>query len=299
MKILLVGFQGYIGSGLFKYLNVDHEVIGWGKSDDILTISREYLLQNKIDVIINTATVMDRVGSTFLIDSLTYEVNIRGMESLVTQLKDTNIKLIYISTKDVYGNVFNKKNVVEADNHYKIPYFVDDDHLFNPQTSYGKSKLIGEYIAECHANHIIIRLSSCYTDFDHYRGHWVPNLMKSLLENSNIKLTNQGKQVRDLLHVIDLGRLINIILESDKKGLKINAGGGKKNIWSLLQFVKIMDSESNISSIPGDDYGFVFSNNLVAKELKWEPKILFQERLPIIKKNLVEGVSAIKPTNEK
>ena len=247
MKILIVGYQGYIGSGLYKYLSREHEVFGWGRSDNILNINHELLLKNNIDVVINCATVMDRIASTFNIDSLTYDVNIRGMKSLVTQLKDEDIKLIYISTKDVYGNIFNESNVTEFSTYYRLPYFVDDFHPFSPKTAYGKSKLIGEYMAECHSNHIIIRLSSCYTDYDHYRGHWVPNLMKSLISGSNIKITNKGKQVRDLLHLNDLGRLINLIFKSNKKGIKINVGGGKKNIFSILQFLELIDSNSKIS----------------------------------------------------
>ena len=39
MKILIVGYQGYIGSGLYKYLSREHDVIGWGKSDNILSIN--------------------------------------------------------------------------------------------------------------------------------------------------------------------------------------------------------------------------------------------------------------------
>ena len=293
MKILIVGYQGYVGSGLYKYLSREHEVIGWGKSDNILSINNEMLIKGNIDVVINCATVMDRIESTFSTDSLTYKVNIAGMENLVTQLKATKIKLIYISTKDVYGNLFNKSNVVETDKYYRLSYFVDDNHPFYPQTAYGKSKLIGEYIAECHLNHIIIRLSSCYTDFDHYRGHWVPNLIKSLILGSNIKLTNKGKQVRDLLHVNDLGRLIEIICKSTKKGVKINVGGGKDNILSILQFIDLLVSNSKISFLPGKDYGFVFSNLGAKKEFNWKPEILFQERLPIIKKNLAKGISAI------
>ena len=50
---------------------------------------------------------MDRVNSVYTINSLTYEVNINGIKNLVTLLKGTEIKLIYISTKDVYGNIFN------------------------------------------------------------------------------------------------------------------------------------------------------------------------------------------------
>ena len=72
MKILIVGYQGYIGSGLYKYLSREHDVIGWGKSDNILSINNELLIKENIDVVINCATVMDRVESTFITDSLTY-----------------------------------------------------------------------------------------------------------------------------------------------------------------------------------------------------------------------------------
>ena len=109
---------------------------------------------------------------------------------------------------------------------------------------------------------------------------------------SNIELTNKGKQVRDLLHVNDLGRLIDIVIKSTKKGIKINAGGGGKNILSILQFIEQIDSNSNIAFLPGDDYGFVFSNKASKKEFNWKPKIIFHERLPVIKDNLAKGIFA-------
>ena len=115
MRILLVGYEGYVGSGLYQYLSSKHEVIGWGKSENILSINKKYLIEKNIDTVINCAAVMDRVESTFSIDSLTYDVNIDGMKNLVTQLKDTDIKLIYISTKDIYGKIFHKTNVIEND----------------------------------------------------------------------------------------------------------------------------------------------------------------------------------------
>ena len=124
MKILIVGYQGYIGSGLYKYLSREHDVIGWGKSDNILSINNELLIKKKIDVVINCATVMDRVESTFITDSLTYKVNISGMKNLVTQLKNTKVTLIYISTKDEYGNLFNQSNVVETDKYFMLPYIM-------------------------------------------------------------------------------------------------------------------------------------------------------------------------------
>ena len=51
MKILLVGYQGYIGSGLFEYLKRFHEVLGWGKGDNILKINNKFLYRRiKINI---------------------------------------------------------------------------------------------------------------------------------------------------------------------------------------------------------------------------------------------------------
>jgi len=293
MRILIIGYRGYVGAGLYKYLSKDYKLFGWGRNDDILNINNKFLIKNDIDVIINCATVMSRTESAFSIDSSTYNVNIAGMENLINQIKDTDIKLIYISTKDIYGKIFHKTNVIENDKYYKLPYFVDDDHPVNPQTAYAKSKLIGEYLTECHNNYCIIRLSSCYTDFDHYRGHWVPNLIKSLISNTEIKLTNKGKQVRDLLHVNDLGSIVDLIIKNNKTKIKFGLGGGKKNIYSILDFIKLINSNSQFSYLDGDDFGFIFSNKTVKKEFNWEPKILFEDRLPIIIDNLSKGINAI------
>ena len=292
MKILLIGYQGYVGSGLFKYLSIDHEVVGWGRKDDILNITNQYILKNNFDIIINCATVMDRTSENFHPESLTYEVNVRGMESLVKNMKDTGIKFIFISTKDVYGNTFTKSDIVEKELYYKLPFYVSDSHTFSPKSAYGKSKLIGEYIAEGYSDYTIIRLSSCYTDYDHYRGHWVPGLIKLLTQGMDVYLTNKGKQVRDLLHVDDLGLLISKVMFSNKNKLKINAGGGEKNIYSILQFINLINSNSVKKHNKGDDFGFVFSNERAKLEYSWEPLISFKDRIPYIKNNLAKGITA-------
>lgn len=293
MKILIIGYKGYVGSGLYRYFNEHCEVLGWGKKEDICNLSKDFLLKEKIDVIINCATFMERNKENFLARSNTFQVNIEGMTNLVKQLEGTRIKLIYISTKDVFGLIFKKDNIIELDEHYKLPHFVSDDCSFNPTTAYGKSKLIGEYIAETHPFHNIIRLSTCYTDFDHYRGHWIPNLIKSINTKSQITLSNKGKQLRAPLHVDDLGGLIQLILESKKNKLKLNADGGKKNLYSLIQIVKFFNSTVKINFENGDDYGFAFTNYLAKNLIGWKPKILIKDKLDLISKNVQNKVSAI------
>jgi len=292
MNILLIGHSGYVGSGLFRYLSYKHKVIGWGRKEDIQYIGTPGLKKLGISVVINCAAIIDRITSNYIIDSPSDLVNVIGMRKLVSALEDTDIKLIYISTKDVYGSVYSKKDVNEDDYSYKLKYLVDDNQPFSPESIYGKSKLIGEFLAESYRLSTVIRLSTCYTDYDHYRGHWIPNVIKSLQKKNQVVITNKGKQTRDILHVDDLGRLIEIVIESSQNGNKINAGGGPDNIISLLQMIHLVDNNAETINADGSDYGFAFNNRLAEELYKWRPNILFSERLETIKENLFKGISA-------
>jgi nucleoside-diphosphate-sugar epimerase len=215
------------------------------------------------------------------------------MRSLISAIKDSEIKLIHISTKDVFGNVYSKSDVEESVDVFTPHFLIDDSQPFAPETIYGKTKLMAEYIAESHPLTNVIRLSSCYTDFDHHRGHWIPNIIKSLLKKNPVTITNKGKQVRDILHVNDLGQLIIKIIESDKFGEKINIGGGPDNLFSVLQIINMVDLNAKIIEAEGNDYGFAFNNRLVMELFNWTPKILFEENLSVLKENLIKGKTAI------
>ena len=292
MNILLIGHEGYVGSGLYKYFSSSHNVIGWGRKDDIMKINKEMLLSKRIDVIVNCATIVERNEQSLAIESLTYKVNILAIQELVRQLNGTQIKLIYISTKDVYGELFNRDNIVEEKHLYLLPFLAENGHPFHPITAYGKSKLIGEYLTECHDDYAIIRFATCYTDYAHYRGHWIPNIIQSVLSEDSITLTNKGKQVRDLLHVNDLGELITKVIKAGKGKVKMNCGGGVENTLSIVQLLQLLNSNSPISYLEGEDYGFAVSNDNCWKHFKWQPKIKIQDRLPFMISNLQNNISA-------
>ena len=84
---------------------------------------------------------------------------------------------------------------------------------------------MAEFILEDHPETAIVRLSSCYTDFDHPKGSWIVKVAKRTQAGEPVTVTHNGKQFRDLLHADDLGRLIEIILKSNHFGVKLNAGG--------------------------------------------------------------------------
>ena len=294
MKILLTGNEGYVGSGLTRYLEQSHEVIGWNRSKDICTLNFSVLEKLEIDAIVNCAVVTDRANQVFKLDSLSNLINVGGALALTRSLKGSNIPLIHISTKDVFGKTFSRDDIFEEKFAYRPKFRIDDDHPFRPESIYAKSKLMAEFILEDHPETVIIRLSSCYSDFDHPKGSWIVTIAKMIQSGKPIIVSHNGKQFRDLLHVNDLGKLIETILSSHRFGIKLNAGGGHENTHSVLEVIKMYDPSANICETADDrDYGFAFSNNRVKEVFKWQPKINFIDRVSTILANIKIGRRAI------
>lgn len=292
MKVLLIGHEGYVGAGLFRYLSKYHQVIGWGRERDIRSLTASIIGDLKVTAVVNCATIVDRTTSNFIINSESDCVNVGGARTLVSALKNRDIKLIQISTKDVFGSVYSRNDVEEEQYCYKPKFLVDDSQPFTPETIYAKTKLMSELIVESHPQTVVIRLSSCYTDFDHHRGSWVVNIMKALLQGKPVTVTNTGKQFRAPLNANDLGELINCVLESKHCGVKINADGGSDNIISILQYIRMISPEAKVIETAGSDYGFAFNNRLAGELFGWKPQISFVSRLPVIRENIIAGRSA-------
>jgi nucleoside-diphosphate-sugar epimerase len=294
MKILLTGDEGYIGSGLSRYLKQTHEVVGWNSKKDVRTLNPSILKELNIKAVVNCATVTDRATSLFKVDSPTDLVNVGGARTLVKALKDSKIPLIHISTKDVFGKFYTLGNLIEEEQAYLPKFRINDDQPFRPESIYAKSKLMAEFILEDHPETVIVRLSSCYTDFDHDKGSWIVKVAKKIQAGEPVTVSHNGKQFRDLLHSDDLGNLIEIILKSNCFGVKVNAGGGKENTHSVREVIHMYSPEARILESDDDgDYGFVFSNKRVEEIFNWHPKIRFTSQVPTILENIRNSKKAI------
>jgi len=152
LRILLIGHEGYVGAGLLRYLSNHHQVTGWSKESDICSLNASIIGDLQIAAVINCAAIIDRVASDFVVDSDSDRVNVGGTRTLVSALKNKDIKLIQISTKDVFGKVYSSNDVEEEQYSYKPKFLVDDSQPFAPETIYGKTKLMSEFIVESHPN---------------------------------------------------------------------------------------------------------------------------------------------------
>ncbi len=291
MNILLIGHEGYLGRGLFSFLRHHHNVIGWDKKEDLFKLDAVFLAREEIELLINLSVVADRQSMNFQAGALTDQVNVVGTRHLAKILKGSEIAWIQMSTREVLGPVYTINDVIETEAGYRPKFLVDEEFCYAPFNFYGKSKIMAEFISESHPYSNVIRLTTCYTDYDHPAGNWVVSLIKAAVQNKPVTLTQGGLQFRDPLHIDDLGRLMELLCEKKIYGHKIHAGGGNQNMISLLEFVRIANPEVKIEKAPGGDYGFAFDISKVSQLTTWVPQILICDKIPAIAENIRRGIS--------
>ncbi len=279
-KVLVLGYKGFIGSGLYEFFESRGPVVGWGREENIFNLDPEKLQELEVDLVVNCAVETDRSTPYFIPGSRTDEINVQGARYLAKILKGSNIGWIQISTKDVFGPVYRVGDVTDRETGYYPKFLVDDVRPYEPQTNYAKSKLMSEFIAESYSKSTVIRLSSCYIAHGHKRANWIVNMIRQISKGEVIHLSNGGKQFRDPLYVDDLGRLIESVRDNKRWGLKMNAGGGPDNVFSILEVALMIDPRVKYKKVPGDDYGFAFNNRLATEGNAWRPTVKLQEYMP-------------------
>ena len=286
MNILLIGHKGYLGRGLLDYLGRSHRVVGWDKEENLFHLDAALLARENIEALVNLSVVADLKSKTFQVDAPSDEVNVMGARHIARILKGSQIAWFQFSTREVLGPIYERKDVVRSHGLYRPKILVDESYPYAPRNCYGKSKIMAEFISESHPYSNVIRLTSPYTDNNHPTGGWVLQLTKTIVQGRPVTLTRGGEQFRDPLHTDDLGRLIELLCERKVFGEKIHAGGGKKNLISLKEFVRLVDPNARIQTAPDGDYGFAFDNRKAHTLVGWEPKILVHDKIPVIVNNI-------------
>ena len=164
MKILVTGKNGQLGSELQKTCPSNIELICFGSKElDISNAEQvnELITAHAPDIVINAAayTAVDKAETD---TERAYAVNEQGAANLASACKNTNAKLIHISTDFVF------------DGTKTMPYEAGD--ATNPLGVYGASKLAGEQAISnvLGADATIVRTAWVYSVFGN-------NFVKSML----------------------------------------------------------------------------------------------------------------------
>jgi len=198
--------------------------------------------------------------------------NIYGVFNLLEVLRNfKNIKLIHISTDEVYGDIPKSKFSKEND-----PYI--------PSSPYAASKacsdlLIKSYIRTYKLNCIITNCSNNYGP-KQFPEKLIPKIIINLLSGKNIPIYGNGKNEREWIYVEDHCNALFKIFKTGKAGEQINIGSNE--IFTNLQIAKKIlkqfkelgnHTKSKIIFVkdrPGHDKRYALNSNKLKINFKWK-----------------------------
>jgi UDP-glucose 4-epimerase len=182
------------------------------------------------------------------------DVNARGTLTILDAARTAKIKrVVHVSTSEVYGTA---KTVPMA-----------EDHLTDPHTVYGASKLDGECSARafyrCYQTPVVIvRPFNAYGPRSHSEGdsgEVIPRFLVRALNGKRPIIFGDGSQTRDFTHVYDTAAaLARAAMTSGIEGETFNVGAGSEvTVAALARIVTEAVGRSDlqaehIEARPGD-----------------------------------------------
>tara|TARA_Y100000389_G_scaffold179772_1_gene194112 strand:+ start:234 stop:1244 length:1011 start_codon:yes stop_codon:yes gene_type:complete len=305
-KAIVTGGLGFIGSNLIclllkkKYQVINLDKVSYSSSFYNTREFKKYknyrfikcnlnekkklsLIINKFDpnVIFNLAaeTHVDRS-----IDSPESFINsnIVGVYNLLEVLRKKNskiIKLIHVSTDEVYGDVLIGRS--------------KENSKYEPSSPYAASKassdhLVKSYIKTYDLNAIITNCSNNYGPKQHPEK-FIPKMIYNIINNRNLPVYGNGKNSREWIYVEDHCEALLKIYLKGKKGNTYNIGSNKNlsNIQictKLIKFSKKLNRNKKIKikfikDRPGHDLRYALNSDKIKNEIMWKPKTLFDKGL--------------------
>lgn len=303
MRVLITGGIGFVGSNLALYLaEKGHETVVYdnmqrnshnlhpvkaagckiiqGELDDI----QEHIRDENFDVAYHFAAQV-AVTHSYHSPKSDFRINAAGTFHLVSSIK---APVIYASTNKVYGDNVNYIPIEELPTRYDfanefknkgIPEHFSIDS--KKHTPYGCSKLVGElYVREYGG--VVNRFSCMYgpNQFGNEDQGWVAHFVTSKVKGKQITIYGNGKQVRDLLYIGDVVKLLELEARNINKikGEVFNIGGGYDKTLSLLELCDKLKLKYTFGNPRPADQKVYYSDISKAKKiLGWAPKISVED----------------------
>ena len=295
MRVLVAGGAGFIGSHFVKRLLAAGEDVrvldkltysgnpsnleGTGAElvvGDICDAETVEEAAAGCDAIVNFAaeTHVDRsiLGSAEFI-----QTNVAGTQVLLDHARGAQIRLVHVSTDEVYGDVppgvsSKEDDPLRPSSPYSAAKAGGDLQVFGSVRTYGVDALV-------------TRGSNTYGP-NQYPEKLLPLFLTNALDGEALPMYGDGGQTRDWLFVEDHCAGIELALRNGRAGEAYNIGGGEevtnRDITQLvLEFAGADESLiRHVDDRPGHDRRYSLDTTKAREELGWEPKTRLAEGFP-------------------
>ena len=300
-KIVVTGGSGFIGSNLIKFLlkkkyfviNIDslkysanpYNTKNLNKNKNYVFFKLDLNNKNKIVKILKKYKpegIFNLAAETHVDRSIDnpynfIHSNILGtynlLESILKYKK--KIKLVHISTDEVYGDVLVGRS--------------DEEYPYKPSSPYSSSKASSDHLVRAYIRTYKIPaiISNCCNNYgpNQFPEKLIPKLIFNIINNKPLPIYGKGKNSREWMHVQDHCEALLMIYIKGKIGESYNIGSGVniKNIDIAKKLLRIAKKKSSkisekvkikfIKDRPGHDFRYALDNKKILNKLGWKTKI--------------------------
>jgi dTDP-glucose 4,6-dehydratase len=292
MKILITGGGGFQGSHLAEFLaGRGHQitildtyseaskanlakiwnkiVMVWGSVTDKEIIEKTVRGQ---DLVIHLAAHIN-VDESLKDPAVFLQVNVIGTFNVLEAVKKHNIRLIHISTCEVYGDGHN----------LKAGELLDESKGLQPNSPYAASKAAADrlcysYFKSFNLDVVIVRPFNLYGERQKNGafGALIPILTSRALRGENLIVFGDGNASRDYTHVSDIIQGYNLVINTPAlKGRVINfATGTNTKVKDIANYIakKLKVKVVHAPARPGEVSCFEADISF-ARSLGFKPKV--------------------------
>ncbi len=148
-----------------------------------------------------------------------------------------NARFHHISTDEVYGTLGDEGFFMET-----TPYA--------PNSPYSASKASSDFLVRAyhHTYGMNVTTSNCSNNYGpkQHPEKLIPKIIQNCLNEKNIPIYGDGKNIRDWLYVLDHCKAIDLVFHKGKSGETYNIGGRneRNNLQIVHTICEILDSKS-------------------------------------------------------
>ena len=201
--------------------------------------------------------------------------NILGTQTLLDASKKNDIrKFLQVSTDEVYGSLGPEG------------YFTEQTPL-QANSPYSASKAGADLMVRAYHNtfDLPVNITRCSNNYGPYQfpEKLIPLMISNAIENKELPVYGDGKNIRDWLHVYDHCTGIDLVLHKGKAGEVYNIGG--HNERANIDIVKLILNELDkpeslikfVSDRLGHDRRYAIDSSKIRRDLGWRPKYTFED----------------------
>ncbi len=217
------------------------------------------------------------------------ETNIIGTFNLLELAKKhwqdrQDVLFHHISTDEVYGSLG------------ETGYFYEDTP-YDPRSPYSSSKASSDHLVSAyfHTYKLPVTISNCSNNYGPYQfpEKLIPLMISNMLEDKNLPVYGDGKNIRDWLYVEDHCSGIWKIIQNGRRGQTYNIGG--ENEWENIKLLhvlcevvakksgkdlnKILDLITYVKDRAGHDRRYAINCDKIKNELGWKQSVDFSQGL--------------------